>query len=67
MKKRILISIFVITIIAIFSILFRIHYVNQTRGRCLHPTGGCDPETNLCTDYTIKCDFKESITYYFFK
>lgn len=61
------IIILVILFIIVIAIMFRIHYVNKIRGRCLHSTGGCDFETMICVDDTTSCDFKESINYYFFK
>lgn len=56
-----------IFLIIIVSIVFRMHYVNQTRSRCLHLKGGCDLEAKLCVDYTTSYDFNDGITYYFFK
>lgn len=56
-----------IFLIIIVSIVFRMHYVNQTRSRCLHLKCGCDLEAKLCVDYTTSYDFNDGITYYFFK
>lgn len=64
--KKIFIIVLVVFLIVGVSIFLRIHYVNQTRGRCVQQTGGCDIETMLCVDSTTGCDFMESIHYYFF-